>query len=41
MLEHSDKNGISLEMLYIPFYRAVVLLKGSADASPFSKATAL
>jgi hypothetical protein len=30
---------ISLEMLYIPFYRAVVLLKGEASAEPFNKTT--
>ena len=30
MLEHSDKNVISPEMLYIPFQRAVVLLNGEA-----------
>ena len=32
MLEHSDKNVISLEMLYVPFQRAMVLLKGEANA---------
>jgi hypothetical protein len=32
---------ISLEMLYIPFQRAVVLLKGEAPAEPFNKTTAL
>jgi hypothetical protein len=31
MLEHSDKNVISLEMLYIPFERAVVFAKPTND----------
>ena len=33
--------SVCLEMLYIPFQRAVVLLNGSANASPFNKTTAL
>ena len=41
MLEHSDKNVISLEMLYIPFKTAVVLLNGLAVASSFNRTTAL
>jgi Trk-type K+ transport system membrane component len=32
MLEHSDKNVISLEMLSIPSQRAVALPNGSADS---------
>jgi hypothetical protein len=45
MLEHSDTNVINLEMFYIYIYiereRTVVLLNGSANASPFNKTIAL